>query len=137
GILIGTAGIPFGITTRMTAVGEALQWVPWNLEFASLLGFLLLAATGGWEKYAAPRGLTFFGDISYGLYLYHLFFFRAYDWTAGRTQFEIRLSLTRWEGVWLRMIVCSSVAILFSYISRWYFEEFFLRRKSRLDKASS
>jgi len=136
GFLIGLAGIPFGIMTKMNAAGEALQWVPGNLEFAAMLGFLLLASSGRLAKYVVPRPLTFLGDISYGLYLYHLLFFHAYDWLARWTQIESRLHLTLWEQVWFKMIFSSSAAILFSYASRWYLEEPFLRMKEWLDSSA-
>jgi peptidoglycan/LPS O-acetylase OafA/YrhL len=73
GFAIALAGLPFGIQTRMNPVGEALQWVPCNLWCVGLLGVFLLIGSGPDKKWVAPRVLIFFGQISYGLYPYHLF----------------------------------------------------------------
>ncbi len=131
GLVVAVAGLPFGITTRWNPVGEALQWVPWNLGFGGLLGIFLLAGSGKWKWLVTPRILTFFGAISYGLYLYHLLFSDAYQWIAKRTGFEQHWNLNNWQRTWLAMIVSSGAAILFSYLSRWYFEEPFLHLKER------
>jgi peptidoglycan/LPS O-acetylase OafA/YrhL len=134
GFLIAAAGLPFGIKSRMNPVGEALQWVPWQLGLGGLLGILVVAGSGKWKTLVAPRVLTFFGAISYGLYLYHLLFLFAYNWLVKRTGFEQHWNLTPWQRIWLSMLVSSTAAILFSYLSRWYFEEPFLRLKDRWEK---
>ena len=134
GFVIGVAGLPFGITTRMNPVGVALQWVPWNLGSGGLLGLFLLAGSGKWKWLVTPRILTFFGAISYGLYLYHLLFSDAYQWVVRRTGFDQQWNLSLWQRTWLAMIVWSTAAVAFSYLSRWYFEEPFLRLKERWEK---
>ncbi|HET7105626.1 MAG TPA: acyltransferase [Candidatus Acidoferrum sp.] len=131
GLLIAAAGYPFGIITRMNPVGEALQWVPWHLGLGGFLGILVVVGSGKWKTFAAPRILTFFGAISYGLYLYHLLFLFAYNWLLKRTGFAEHWNLSPWGRTWLSMLVSSTAAILFSYLSRWYFEEPFLRLKDR------
>ena len=134
GFLIAAASFPFGIKTRMNPVGEALQCVPWQLGLGGLLGILVVAGSGKWKTLVAPRVLTFFGAISYGLYLYHLLFLLAYNWLVKRTGFEHHWNLTPWQRIWLSMLVSSTAAILFSYLSRWCFEEPFLRLKDRWEK---
>jgi peptidoglycan/LPS O-acetylase OafA/YrhL len=94
GFAIALGGLPFGIQTRMNPVGEALQWVPWNLWCGGVLGVFLLIGSGPDKKWVAPKALIFFGQISYGLYLYHLFVFQLYRWIANRTGFEARLDLS-------------------------------------------
>ena len=137
GLSIGVIGVPLGITTRMNPIGEALQWIPWNLGFASLLGFFLLAASGGRESYVTPRPLTFLGNISYGLYLYHQLFFGAYDWASRRTNLPNRLHLNLWQSTWFRVLLSSLAAILFAYASRRWFEEPFLRMKERFTQSEN
>jgi peptidoglycan/LPS O-acetylase OafA/YrhL len=131
-ILLTLAGYPFGILTRRTAIGEALQCVPWNFTFASLLGVFLLIGTGPWKRITTPKFMIFLGQISYGLYLYHLMVFAGYEWVARQTNFKSRLNLSLWEQAWAKMLIAGTAAIVASYLSRRYFEEPFLRLKDRL-----
>jgi peptidoglycan/LPS O-acetylase OafA/YrhL len=131
-ILLTLVGYPFGLLTRRTAIGEALQYVPWNLTFAALLGLCLLVGSGPWRTLVAPPFMVFFGKISYGLYLYHLMVFMGYDWLAKQIDLGTRLNLTLWQEVWLRMLVAGIAAVAFSFLSRTYFEEPFLRLKNRV-----
>jgi len=132
GTFIGIVGCPFGIATRMTTVGEALQWVPWNFYFGGTLVLFLLAGSSRWKRIVTPRVLIFFGKISYGLYLSHLMLFCLYHWLAKRTNFEELWRLNVWERTWMAMSVAGGAAVLVSYLSRLYFEEPFLRLKDAL-----
>jgi peptidoglycan/LPS O-acetylase OafA/YrhL len=134
GILIALAGYP-QILTRRSTVGEALQAVPWNLASGALLALFLLLGTSRWKRFATPTFLTFFGNISYGLYLYHVMFFRAYDWFTlhGHVPFALRLDL--WTQMWVRAFLAISVSVAFSYLSRRYLEGPFLRLKSVFSNA--
>jgi len=134
GFLVAAAGYPFGITTRMHPIGAALQSVPWHLGMGGLLGIFVLLGSGKWKAIVAPRILTFIGAISYGLYLYHLLFWLVYAWLENRLGFEQRLHLDLWQKTWLHMAAVSAAAIAFSYLSRWYFEEPFLRLKDRWER---
>jgi peptidoglycan/LPS O-acetylase OafA/YrhL len=49
--------------------------VPRQIFFVSLLCVFLLLGTSAWRGVVQWRPLRFFGDISYGLYLYHLLAF--------------------------------------------------------------
>jgi peptidoglycan/LPS O-acetylase OafA/YrhL len=131
GFVIALAGLPFGIQTRMRPVGEALQWVPWNLWCGGVLGIFLLVGSGPRKKWVALKVLIFFGQISYGLYLYHLFVFQLYHWIAKRTGFEERMDLSLWARTWCYMFCAGLGAIAVAYLSRKYFEEPFLRLKDR------
>jgi peptidoglycan/LPS O-acetylase OafA/YrhL len=136
-ILLTVAGFPFGILTRKSAMGEALQYVPWNLAFASLLGLFLVVGSGPWRSLATPSIMNFFGKISYGLYLYHLMVFMGYDWVAKKVDLKFRFNLTLWEQAWARMVIASAAAIVVACLSRRYFEEPFLRLKDRLRERPS
>jgi peptidoglycan/LPS O-acetylase OafA/YrhL len=137
GIFIASVGYPFGLTTKTTAAGEALQWIPWNLCFGALLGFSILAGSSKWNKFAAPRFLVFLGTISYGLYLYHLMGFQLFAWVSKRVDLEIRFALSPWANTWIRMFLVSAFSILVAYLSRWHFEEPFLRLKDGLPARQS
>ena len=130
-ILLVLAGYPLGILTRRTAIGEALQYVPWNFAFVALLALFLLIGSGPWRRLVAPPFMIFFGEISYGLYLYHLMVFIGYDWATRQTKFNSRLNLTLWEQAWTRMIIAGAAAVIVAYLSRRFLEVPFLRLKDR------
>lgn len=130
-ILLTAIGMPLGITTRQTAIGEALQSVPWSLAFTGLIGISLLLGTSSWKKFAAPGFLQFFGRISYGLYMYHLLVFAAYYRLEQRIMPQFAAKLTPWQEMWLRFFIAVPAAVGISYISRRYLEEFFLGLKER------
>jgi peptidoglycan/LPS O-acetylase OafA/YrhL len=132
GTCIALLGLPYGILTKMSTTGQALQWVPWNLWLGSMFGFSILAASGKWKWLITSRILAFFGSISYGLYIYHRFCFWTYHWIAKRTGFEAKLHWSLWESLWIEMICGTGAAILVAYLSRKYFEEWFLRLKDKL-----
>jgi peptidoglycan/LPS O-acetylase OafA/YrhL len=126
GLVILAAGLPFGIISRTNAFGAAFQTVPWNLFFTgSLVFFLALQAPFFAGIWTAP--LRFLGYISYGLYLYHLIVFGAYD------KFVNHISSSSVETVlhngFMRLFIAGSLAIFIAWLSRRFFEEYFLRRK--------
>lgn len=130
--LVAALGLPYGIVTRRTSIGMALQNEPWNLACGALLGMFLLLGTSRWKRLTTPSFLVFLGQISYGLYLYHLMVFYAYDWFARVSQLHSRLHLSLWAQVWTRMWIVIGVTIVVAYLSRRYFEGPFLKLKDRL-----
>jgi peptidoglycan/LPS O-acetylase OafA/YrhL len=126
GFIILIAGLPFGIVSRTNAFGAAFQTVPWNLFFTGSLLFLLaLQAPFFAGIWTAP--LRFLGYISYGLYLYHLIVFGAYDkWVNHLSSNSVQTVL---QNGFLRLIFAGLLAIFIAWLSRRYFEEYFLRRK--------
>lgn len=126
GLVILMAGLPFGIISRTNAFGATFQTVPWNLFFTGSLLFLLaLQAPFFAGMWTAP--LRFLGYISYGLYLYHLIVFGAYD------RFVNHLSSSSVQTLlhngFMRLTLAGSLAIFIAWLSRRFFEEYFLRRK--------
>jgi peptidoglycan/LPS O-acetylase OafA/YrhL len=122
-----TAGVPFGIMHRTNAFGGALQTVPWNLFFTGcLLLFLGLRSRLFSGPFTAP--LRFLGYISYGLYIYHLLVFQAYD-TVVRHLSHASLRAALSAG-FTRLLLVGTLAVLVSWISRRFYEEYFLRLKT-------
>ena len=127
GMTILIIGIPFGILHRSSGFGSALQTTPWNIIFAGTVLTLLSLQTplfsGIWT---AP--LRFLGYISYGLYLYHLIIFSAiYDRLVRHiSNPALRMNL---QGYFTRLVLAGSIAIFASWISRRFFEDYFLRLK--------
>lgn len=132
-VLIVTIGYPESVTRR-TPLGDALQFASCNLASAGLLGIFLLVGSSSWKSVVTPTPLIFLGKISYGLYLYHVLFFR---WVVPRIHFETWMHLSQWEGMWLRAFVAGGMAVVFSYLSRQYLEEPFLRLKDMLPRLVS
>jgi peptidoglycan/LPS O-acetylase OafA/YrhL len=120
-----------GIFSRQRPLGAAFQQSCGNLAFLGLIGLALLVGTGRWKTLIHWPLLKFYGDISYGLYLIHLFVFGQYD----------RLVRHFWPQVWpwtggfamgtLRFLICAALATGLALLSRRYFEEPFLRMKTR------
>jgi peptidoglycan/LPS O-acetylase OafA/YrhL len=133
-ILIAVVGYPFGIMTRRNALGDALQYVPWNFGFAALMVTFILLGSGLHGRLTRPSFLIFFGRISYGLYLYHLMVFVAYNWFIRKTHFVFPANSTLWAQAWARMVIAGTASVIAAYLSRRYFEEPFLRLKNRMSK---
>ena len=122
-------GIPLGITTRKHPVGIVLQTAPWQcLCFATVAAFLLLGTTK-WRFLVRSSVLGFYGYISYGLYLIHTLVFEWCD----------RLNLRRYlpgfgngpfADILVRLAYFGFIATAIAWLSRKYFEELFLRKKS-------
>ena len=136
GGIVTLAGLPFGIVSRANAVGGALQAVPWDLACLGALSAFILIGTSKHQRLVTPRFLLFLGDISYGLYLVHLLvIIEAWKfalWVAP----GFLSSQTPTELLWIRFVIVGPFAVLVAYVSRWYFEEPFLKLKNRLTPSS-
>lgn len=130
GLAMIFAGYRSGILHRITVTGAALQTEPFLLIFCGLLLFVLLPSVADWMQ--KRKTLQFFGYISYGLYLYHEIFFRLYDTLSRRSL------LPQGNGVFsllvLRFAISIAAAIGFSWLSRRYFENYFLTLRQRREK---
>ena len=124
-------GFPFGILTRQTPVGAALQVVPWHLVFTSLLSIFLLIGTGPWRAIVRIGSLRFLGYISYGLYLVHLLGFACVDRLFAHFSRHLSES-SQFTLLILRLISAGAISIGLAFLSRKYFEERFLLLKNRL-----
>ena len=76
--------------------------------------------------------LQFFGYISYGLYLVHPMIFRVYDRVTRISWPWLQPSAEHFSLIVLRFAVVSAAAVGLSYVSRRYYEEWFLRLKDRV-----
>jgi peptidoglycan/LPS O-acetylase OafA/YrhL len=127
------AGIPLGILNGQGLLGAAFETVPFELVFAALILFSLhvgdLKAVLIWT-----RPLRFLGYISYGLYLYHRLVFMSVDGVLKSFAYFKTWSTAEWA---LRFFGEVSLSVLAAYLSRRYFEEFFLALKARLTPSRS
>jgi peptidoglycan/LPS O-acetylase OafA/YrhL len=128
-ISIELLGMPFGILTRQTRMGAALQVTPWHFAFTSALAAALLAR-GHWGEKMRFRFLEFFGEISYGLYLYHLIVLNAFGWLLSLGMMPW-FQIDSFLGLSLRFLIVSGTSVGVAYLSRRQFEDRFLRLKER------
>lgn len=131
--LMGTALLTLGLSrhllSRSTAPGAAFQPEPFVFLFSALL---LLALEYGDRPliYRLTAPLRFYGYISYGLYLIHLLGFKLFqDLFVDFHHIPAELTL---GTILLRFGVVLAAATVVCFLSRRYFEEFFLRLKDRL-----
>jgi peptidoglycan/LPS O-acetylase OafA/YrhL len=134
GIALLVLGLGLRIMSRATAAGAAFQSEPFLLLCAALL---LLSLQYGKHPlvFRVTAPLRFFGYISYGLYLFHLLGFRIYQ--SLFTDMYHPLPNLNVGRVLVRFIGVLAVTTAFCFLSRRYFEEFFLRLKDRLVPYSS
>ena len=141
-------GAPFGILTRERLLGAALQPTPWNFLFVALLLIFLLLGSSDRKNLVVNPVLRFFGEISYGLYLYHVLVFYAYDMLtsryfpslAGAVRSDLDRSLVATPAfglLSLRFVLVISASVAIAYASRVWFENPFLRLKDRFSKPQS
>jgi peptidoglycan/LPS O-acetylase OafA/YrhL len=125
--------LPWGIWTRQRPVGAAFQVVPWQLAFTAMVGGVLYLGTGTsfCRHVVQSKTLRFFGEISYGLYLYHLLVFNGVDYVARRESLSL-LGTGNLPALVTRFVLSLTVAISISFVSRRVFENRFLKMKQRL-----
>ena len=122
---------PFGILTRFRFAGAVFMLSTVNLLFVAVLGFALLAATRTPKAAIKIAALTFFGDISYGLYLIHWLIFISYDAIVARYLGSTYNFTDNFRLLAIRFCISFGAATFLAWFSRRYCEEPFLRMKSR------
>lgn len=126
------AAAPFGILSRQTLLGASLQLTLVNTFFTGLLVLFLVLGSGSLMGLVNSSLLRFFGYISYGLYLIHLMIFHLYDKLTGKFWPSLQPSVEHFGLIVLRFAIGSAVAIGLAYLSRKYYEEWFLQLKDRV-----
>jgi peptidoglycan/LPS O-acetylase OafA/YrhL len=104
-----------------------------NVLFAGVVALTLLAGTSRWEALVNRPVLQFFGQISYGVYLIHMLIFDLEDHVLGRVLLNLSAVSGRFGVMVLRFSIAGGFTVAIAYLSRWYFEEPFLRMKGRFD----
>ena len=130
-VLAIIAGAPFGMFSRQSMLGASLQLTIANTFFAGLLLLFLLLGTSSRRHLVNSPVLAFFGYISYGLYLVHPMLFRLYGKLAYLHWPWLQPSVGHFDLILLRFAVVGAVSIGLSYLSRKYYEEWFLQLKER------
>jgi peptidoglycan/LPS O-acetylase OafA/YrhL len=98
--------------------------VPFVLVFVAMLLLAIAGNTGDRPSSSLPaRGLAFLGYLSYGLYLVHQLIFILFDRSFAGT-WIVSQDL---DALFISTLICFSVSVGVAYLSRRYFEEYFLR----------
>jgi peptidoglycan/LPS O-acetylase OafA/YrhL len=121
GLLVLAAGLHYGILHRDNPVGATMQTVPANLLFTGVL-LWMLGRRPAWVVRWPGAPLRFFGYISYGLYLTNFLVTTMYIRTVLHYNPASRL-----VHVYPKMVLAGSLSVLVAWLSRRYFEEYFLR----------
>jgi peptidoglycan/LPS O-acetylase OafA/YrhL len=133
-LAIFLAGVPFGIYLSHTLAGATLRHTFLNLFFTALIAATLVGSVTRYSSLLRVGWLKFFGDISYGLYLIHMLAFDVVDHFGRRMFPQIYSASSGFPTMVARFIVGSGFSIALAYLSRWYFEERFLRLKETASK---
>jgi len=107
-----------------------------GLTFFGVVGMAIWVGSGLHASLVEWRLLSFYGNISYGLYLYHWLIFEAFDWVQARLWPNAVTVMGRAPLLFFRLAIVVVLATAVSYISRWYFEEIFLKWKLQPQKAA-
>ena len=120
------------VVPRSFAVGIRGTCV--NYFAFSVVGTTLWLGTGAYRKFANLRALSFFGYISYGLYLIHVMALDFYDGLVGR--FIPALSVgASFPKVCFRFVIAVLAAAGVAYLSRVSYEQWFLNMKEKVKRA--
>ncbi len=132
-VLLGM-GFSFHLLSRGTPFGAAFQPIPFLLIFSSML--LVSLRFGDHPTiYGALAPIRFLGYISYGFYLFHNLGFLVFDRITNL--FGVHLQKVTIGFVIFRFLIVGASLTLFCYLSRKYFEGYFLGFKERLASYSS
>jgi peptidoglycan/LPS O-acetylase OafA/YrhL len=136
--LVGTACVvavllPFDFIHSGSLAGGVLLTSLINSFFAGVLILALVVGSGSWKTIFARPGLKFFGEISYGLYLVQMLAFDVVSRAMGHWGLNVSKTSGSFGLVLARFAAGASLAVGVAYLSRWYFEEPFLRLKDKFE----
>jgi peptidoglycan/LPS O-acetylase OafA/YrhL len=129
-VIIWGIGFPLGILTRQEPLGAALQVTPWHFLFVAFIGLFLLVGSSPHKRFVQVKSLRLLGDVSYGLYLYHLLIFALFDYLVKRAGISVTVSPI--FMLLTRFLIVAAIAIPASLLSRRLFEDRFLNLKKML-----
>ena len=134
GLMALVLGAGAGIATRTRILGAGFQFSCVDLVMVGFLGIVVAGGASRWAALTDRPLLAFLGYISYGLYLVHFAVFDWYDRAAGwmygpGSAHGSTIDPTRPV---LRLLIGGGVSVFIAWVSRRYYEEYFLRTKNRL-----
>jgi peptidoglycan/LPS O-acetylase OafA/YrhL len=129
------AGYPFGIFLVSRFLGVTLRETALNLFFAGTIGLALLVGTSGWKAIVNRPVLQFFGEISYCVYLIHMLVFDLEDHFVAKWCPSLSSPAGHFGQMVFLFVIAAIVTVAVASLSRWYFEEPFLRMKGRFERS--
>src|SRR5580698_7843549 len=136
-LIMFQAGHPFGIFLASRFLGMTLRGTALNLFFAGSIASALLIGTSNWKAIVNRPMLQFFGDISYGVYLIHMLVFDLEDHLVGKWLPSLSSPSGHFSQMILLFAIATSVIVAVASLSRWHFEEPFLRMKKGFEGPST
>ena len=138
GIAMLSGLAPLGIWRGITFVGGVFRITAINFLCTGLLGLVLLIGTSRWQWIVRRPVLQWFGQISYGLYLFHMLAtdFVHHWFTRYFPDLYAQLS-SRFDLMVVRFVLSLAVGVTAAFLSRRYFEEPFLKLKDRWAPSAS
>jgi peptidoglycan/LPS O-acetylase OafA/YrhL len=127
------AGYPLGIFRSSRILGASLRETALNIFFAGTVALALLLGTSRWKAVVNRPVLQFFGEISYGVYLIHMLVFDLEDSVVGRFFPSLSAHRGHFGAMVFLFSITAGLTVAIAYLSRWYFEEPFLRLKRRFE----
>ena len=125
-------GTPFGIWQGSSFFGGVFRRTAVNLFYAGTLSVTLLLGTSRFKWIVRRPVLQWFGEISYGLYLVHMLAFDFVDHWIVRYFPDVHSQIPSRFGLMLMRFAASmGLAVGIAFLSRKYFEEWFLKLKER------
>jgi peptidoglycan/LPS O-acetylase OafA/YrhL len=125
-------GTPFGIWRGSTFVGGVFRLTAVDLFCSGILGGTLLLGTSRLRWIVRRPLLQWFGGISYGLYLIHMLAFDFVNHCIVRYSPDLPAQLPAHLGLmFLRFFASMGIAVGAAFVSRRWFEEWFLKLKDR------
>jgi len=137
-VALFVVGTPFGIWRASTFFGAVFRLTAVDLFCAGMLGVTLYLGTSRFRWIVNRPLLQWFGQISYGLYLVHMLAFDLVNHWMVRYSPALRAQLPSHLGlVFLSFLAAMGIAVGVAFLSRRYFEEWFLGLKDRWTHPSS
>jgi len=134
--LIFGVGAPFGIFLASRRLGLILRPTALNVLFAGTVTVVLLIGSSRQKLFVNRPILQFFGYISYGVYLLHMLVFDLVDHFFPRLA-PASLTAGDFPTMVLRFCIGAGTTIGIAYVSRKYFEDWFLKRKDEFEHDNS
>jgi peptidoglycan/LPS O-acetylase OafA/YrhL len=122
-------GIPFGLQTRKTLVGDSLLFTFCSVMFAGGIAIILSGSFPTVSGLARCRSLRWCGSLSYCLYIIHWLIFGRYDAVFGKYSPRIVAALGRFGAICIRTLAVMVISFVVAEISQRYFEGPVLRLK--------
>lgn len=133
-LLMFGAGYHFGIFLASRFLGITLRETALNLFFGGTIALALLVGTSRWKAVVNRPVLQFFGNISYCVYLIHMLIFDLEDRFMGRLFPRLSPAGGHFGVMVLLFGIAAGFTVAVASLSRWYFEEPFLRMKGRFER---